>query len=98
MFRLSRIMTVSAMLFFATTAQAQDWPQWRGPNRDGASAPFPTQWPKTFKEEWKVTVGVGHASPVVANGKIYVFARQGEEEVLLCLDAITGKESWKSSQ
>jgi outer membrane protein assembly factor BamB len=51
-----------------------------------------------LKEQWKVTVGIGHASPVVANGKIYVFARQGEEEVLLSLDAVTGKEIWRSSQ
>jgi len=43
-------------------------------------------------------VGVGHASPVVANGRIYVFARQGDEEVLLCLDSITGKEIWRSGQ
>jgi outer membrane protein assembly factor BamB len=77
-----------------------DWPQWRGPNRDGLvkNATVPALWPKTLKEEWKVPVGVGHASPVEANGKIYVFARQGEDEVLLCLDAVTGKEVWRSSQ
>lgn len=49
-------------------------------------------------EEWKVTVGVGHSSPLMVDGKIYVFARQGEEEVLLCLDGVTGKEVWRSSQ
>jgi outer membrane protein assembly factor BamB len=43
-------------------------------------------------------VGVGHSSPVVAGGKIFVFTRQGEEETLLCLDAATGKEIWKSTQ
>jgi outer membrane protein assembly factor BamB len=51
-----------------------------------------------LKEEWRVTVGVGHSSPVLANGRIYVFARQGEEEVLLCLDAVSGKEIWRASQ
>ena len=66
--------------------------------RQVADASIPAVWPKALKEEWKVTVGMGHSSPVVANGKIYVFARQGEEEVLLCLDAVTGKEIWKSSQ
>jgi outer membrane protein assembly factor BamB len=77
-----------------------DWPQWRGPNRDGLikNVTVPAVWPRTLKEEWKVPVGVGHASPVEANGKIYVFTRQGEEEVLLCLDAVTGKEVWRSSQ
>lgn len=87
-------------IFLSVTAAAQDWSQWRGPNRDGnvSAAMIPASWPKTLKEQWKVTVGIGHASPVVANGRIYVFARQAEEEVLLCLDAVTGKEIWRSSQ
>lgn len=92
---------IAALIIFATSALTiADWPQWRGPNRDGVvtDATFPQTWPKTLKEEWKVTVGVGHSSPVLANGKLYVFARQGEDEVLLCLDAATGKEIWKSSQ
>lgn len=81
-------------------ALANDWPQWRGPNRDGlvSDISIPPKWPKELKQEWKVTVGEGHSSPVVANGKIYVFARQGEDEVLLCLDAASGKEIWRSSQ
>jgi outer membrane protein assembly factor BamB len=83
-----------------TTIVAANWPQWRGPNRDGnvTAFPAPPVWPKSLKDEWKVTVGVGHSSPVVSEGKIYVFARQGEEETLLCLDAVTGKELWRSGQ
>ena len=86
--------------FLSTTAAAQDWPQWRGPNRDGnvSGALIPASWPRTLKEQWKVTVGIGHSSPVVSNGRIYVFARQGEDEVLLSLDASTGKEIWRSAQ
>lgn len=89
----------AAVLSSATSLQA-DWPQWRGPNRDGTvkSATIPATWPKGLKEEWKITIGAGHASPVEANGKIYVFTRQGEDEVLLSLDAVTGKEVWRSSQ
>lgn len=87
-----------SIILLTTSAFAQDWPQWRGPNRDGNAPAISAAWPKTLKEEWKVTVGVGHASPVVVGGKIYVFARQGDEETLLCLDAVTGKELWKSSQ
>lgn len=95
-----RTLTVSAVILLTTSSLAADWPQWRGPNRDGkvTDASLPQTWPKTLKEEWKISVGIGHASPVVANGRIYVFARQGEEEVLRCLDAVTGKEIWKSSQ
>jgi outer membrane protein assembly factor BamB len=84
----------------AVSVTAADWPQWRGPNRDGKviDEKLPASWPKTLREEWKVTVGVGHSSPVVANQRIYLFARQGEEEVLLCLDALTGRELWRSGQ
>lgn len=86
--------------FLSATASAQDWPQWRGPNRDGnvSGALIPASWPRTLKEQWKVTVGIGHSSPVVSNGRIYVFARQGEQEVLLSLEASTGKEIWRSAQ
>lgn len=91
------------LMLFASPSVAMgitEWPQWRGPNRDGlvTDAFIPDSWPKELKQEWRVTVGVGHSSPVLANGKIYVFARQGEEEVLLCLDVATGKEIWRSGQ
>ena len=94
----STMLAMCVMIFCATPNHAQDWTQWRGANRDGNSPAISSQWPRTLTEEWKVTVGVGHSSPVVAKGKIYVFARQGEQETLLCLDAITGKEVWRSSQ
>lgn len=94
-----KCVVLAATVLVSLTSVTADWPQWRGPNRDGnvKSAFVPDAWPKALKEEWKVTVGVGHASPVEANGRIYVFARQGEDEVLLCLDSITGKEIWRSS-
>src|SRR5712664_1844432 len=82
------LLTLSALLWLASTALAQDWPQWRGPNRDGTAPGVTAAWPKELKEEWKVTVGIGHSSPLVAAGRIYVFARQGEDETLLCLDAV----------
>jgi outer membrane protein assembly factor BamB len=81
------------------STEAANWPQWRGPNRDGyvVGVNAPRAWPKALKEEWKVTVGVGHASPLLSDGRLYVFARQGEAEVLTCLDPTSGKELWKSA-
>ncbi|HWT04057.1 MAG TPA: PQQ-binding-like beta-propeller repeat protein [Pyrinomonadaceae bacterium] len=81
-------------------AAAADWPQWRGPNRDGRVGGFtvPRAWPKTLREQWKVTVGVGHSSPLLVGDRLYVFARAGEEEVLMALDAANGKELWRSAQ
>lgn len=92
------MLAACTIILLATPLYAQDWPQWRGPNRDGSASAMRAEWPKALTEQWKITVGLGHASPVVADGKIYVFARQGEEETLLSLDAATGKEIWKSSQ
>jgi outer membrane protein assembly factor BamB len=95
-----RSVTVGALIVLTSNSLMADWPQWRGPNRDGkvTDASLPTAWPKVLKEEWKIPVGIGHASPVVAGGRIFIFSRQADEEVLRCLDAITGKEIWKSSQ
>ena len=97
--RWSRLSFSLLILLAAGPSLAGDWPQWRGPNRDGSTGDLfvPQTWPKTLKEEWRVTVGVGHSSPLLANGKIYLHTRQGEEEVVLCLDAQTGKQLWKSS-
>jgi outer membrane protein assembly factor BamB len=94
------LMGLLSASFLSAKGVTADWPQWRGPNRDGkvVDVSLPQKWPKTLREEWKVTVGIGHSSPVVSNGRIYVFARQGEDEVLLSLDAVTGKQIWRSSQ
>lgn len=83
-----------------SAAATSDWPQWRGPKRDGRVNGFtlPRNWPKALREQWKVTVGVGHSSPLLVGGSIYVFARSADEEVLLALDAANGRELWRSAQ
>jgi len=84
----------------AATAAAQtgpgDWPQWRGPARDGVVASFaaPAAWPERLTQKWKVPVGLGYATPVVVADRVYMFSRQGDNEVLAALDAATGKEIW----
>jgi len=86
------------ILLIAGCVFAQDWPQWRGPNRDGKVSGFtaPREWPKEFTQKWKVTVGSGDATPALVGNKLYVFTRQGEDEVILCLNAGNGKELWNS--
>jgi outer membrane protein assembly factor BamB len=75
---------------------AQDWPQWRGPNRDNHLSGFapPRTWPKELTKKWTVAVGTGESSPVMVGDRIYVFGREGGDEVTRCLDAATGKEVW----
>jgi outer membrane protein assembly factor BamB len=80
----------------AASAYAQDWPQWRGANRDAAVEGFtaPSVWPKTLAQKWKTSVGEGVATPALVGEKLFVFARQNDHEVISCLDAATGKEQW----
>ncbi|HLJ93988.1 MAG TPA: PQQ-binding-like beta-propeller repeat protein [Gemmataceae bacterium] len=86
-----------AALLSASGVYAQDWPQWRGPHRDAKVQGFkvPQTWPKELTQKWKVTVGTGDATPALVGDKLYVFSRQGSDEVLRCLDATTGKEAWQ---
>jgi outer membrane protein assembly factor BamB len=86
-----------AALFAIRSALAADWPQWRGPNRDNKVTGFtaPATWPRELTQKWKIPVGLGDASPALVGDKIYVFTRQGEEEVTRCLDAASGNEVWK---
>ena len=88
----------SAALLSGTTLLAQDWPQWRGPNRDGKVTGFtaPAAWPTNLTQKWQIKVGKGDSSPVLVGEKLYVFARQEAEEVVLCLEAGSGKTVWEA--
>jgi outer membrane protein assembly factor BamB len=88
---------LAASLF--QTIGAQDWPQWRGPNRDGVVTSFspPAKWPAKLKQTWKTPVGGGYSSPVVSESRIYVHTREGDEEIVRCLDLIDGRTVWRKS-
>jgi outer membrane protein assembly factor BamB len=90
-------MVACVLLFASSSVRAQDWPQWRGPNRDAKVTGFntPGTWPKQLTEKWKVTVGEGVATPALVGDRLYVFARQDGNEITRCLDAATGKEVWQ---
>jgi outer membrane protein assembly factor BamB len=78
---------------------ADEWPQWRGPARDGHLSGLAARasWPETLAPAWKLKVGAGHSSPVVSGGRVYEFSREAEAEVVRALDLATGKELWKQS-
>jgi outer membrane protein assembly factor BamB len=96
--RLPLLVTILAVLGMAAPAPAADWPQWRGPARDGrASLAARAVYPEALTPAWKAAVGEGHASPLVVGDRVYVFAREGEEEVLQSLDLATGRRLWRQA-
>ncbi|HYV26420.1 MAG TPA: PQQ-binding-like beta-propeller repeat protein, partial [Candidatus Eisenbacteria bacterium] len=96
---LSLLRSVTAWIFLPSLVVAgNDWPQWHGPTRDAripAGVPVPASLPKDLKPVWKVPIGGGPSSPVVARGKLVYFDEDGQKEVVHCVDATTGKEIWK---
>jgi len=79
-------------------ARGEDWTQWRGPSRDGQfSFAEPKRWPEKLSIKWKVTVGEGYASPLLAGGKILEFTRQADDEVAMAIDPENGKILWRQS-
>ena len=85
------------LLLCASQGKAQDWPQWRGVNRDAHVTGFqpPATWPKELAEKWKVKVGDGVATPALVGDKLYVFTREDKDEIIRCLDANSGKQIWE---
>ena len=94
---LTSMIAVALVLVGATCVLALDWPQWRGADRDGKVTGFtaPENWPIQLTQKRKVTVGTGDATPAMADDKLYVFARQSDYEVALCLNADDGSELWR---
>src|SRR5262245_19167838 len=93
------LLLFSVLMLAGAAARAQDWPQWRGPNRDGRAIDFkaPASWPKELTKKWSVTVGDGVATPALVGDKLYIFSRQDGKEFVRCLSAADGKEVWSDS-
>jgi outer membrane protein assembly factor BamB len=87
------------LLVLPATALAQDFTQWRGPARDGRASGFqaPAAWPAELSTAWKVAVGSGHSSPVVSAGRVFVLAREGEEEVVRGIEIDSAKQLWRDA-
>src|ERR1700722_5932530 len=95
---MKRLLLATLCLLSASTLRADDWPQFLGPRRDGTSlekdlrAAWPKSGPPTL---WQRDVGEGFSGPIIAGERLILFHRVGDEEVVECLNAATGKEMWK---
>ena len=90
---------IAAISILPTLLLADDWPQWRGPHRDGISqetgllAEWPKEGPKLL---WEVSnIGRGYSTPAVVDGRLYLMESQGlENESVVALDTRDGKRIW----
>jgi len=82
----------------ATAAGATDWPQFRGPNRDGVSKEtgLLTGWPVKGPEvSWRKKLGRGYSGISVVGDRLYTLFANGDGEFAVCLEAPSGKEVWR---
>jgi len=90
--------SIVALSVAALSASGGDWPQWRGPARNGyasADTPAISSLPKEMKPVWKIPVGGGFSSPIVAGDKLIYLDEQQGKECAHVLEAETGKELWR---
>ena len=93
---------LAVVLIVSNASWAEDWPQWRGPNRDGqwnAEGIVDTLPDGQLPLEWKFDIGPGYSGPTVAKGRVFVMDRQvdgsRQTERVLCVNSSTGQLLWQ---
>jgi len=99
-----KAITFAALLLFVTAAPAQaqssDWAQWGGPQRNfkseakGLAASWPAAGPRRV---WQRELGEGYSAIAAEHGMLFTMYRKGENEIVIALDAATGKTVWEYS-
>ena len=88
------------LFLFAIIASAADWPQWRGPDRDGKSSDtgLLDSWPKGGPHLlWKVQdLGEGYSGPAIVGDRLYIQGQQGGQQFVMAYGVHTGKQLWKT--
>jgi outer membrane protein assembly factor BamB len=88
------------LVILALPLLAEDWPQWRGPSRNGISTEkgWLDHWPvEGPRMAWKAEAGMGFSSFAVANGRVYTTGNSDNSDTIFCFDAATGRVLWKHS-
>jgi outer membrane protein assembly factor BamB len=95
-----RFLILIALFSSLQLAHSENWPGWRGPRGDGTSLErnVPVAWNANSNIFWKTEIpGLGHASPIVWNDRVFVVSAAGEKRVLIALDRRTGNILWKQT-
>jgi outer membrane protein assembly factor BamB len=94
----SAAITIGAAVAATAQTAPQDYPQWRGVNRDGSASAFtePKSWPERLTLKWKVEVGEGYGTPIVIGNRVYTLTRQTGDEVVTARESDTGTVVWQT--
>ena len=94
------LMVVCLVVVSAACVCAQDWPQWRGPDRDGlVSGPA---WPEKLdtnhlREVWRAQLGPSYSGPIVAADRVFTTESKDKKfEIVTAFDRFTGKQLWRA--
>jgi outer membrane protein assembly factor BamB len=83
---------------YITGAAAADWPQWRGPDRNGISSEtvstFPPNGPALL---WRASIGTGFSSLAIGSGRVFTMGNSEGQDTIWCFDAVRGRELWRHS-
>ena len=97
-FRSIRVLFLGILISGSCLAEVH-WPGLMGPDRNGWAADFmaPEKWPEKLQRKWQVEVGTGYATPIVSKGFVYQHGREGDSEVVRCIELNSGDVRWKKS-
>jgi len=89
------------VFLFTLAANCADWPQWRGPNRDGISTEtgLLQLWPRGGPPVvWKTSgLGVGYSSFAIVGGRLYTQGQRGKQQFVSAFDVKTGQKVWETA-
>ncbi len=85
------------LLSFQPADEGSDWLQFRGPNGSGIAKTgvLPIEFSQEKNLQWMTPLPIGHSSPVVRAGRIYLTAFENDALLTICLEQTTGKELWR---
>ncbi|MEM7353527.1 MAG: PQQ-binding-like beta-propeller repeat protein [Acidobacteriota bacterium] len=89
---------IAAVAGLAAVAETQEWPQWSGPDGDFtvAAGALAESWPEAGPRQlWKRPLGKGYSSILYRDGSLYTMYREGDNEIVVALDAATGTTLWQ---